>query len=53
MITKESGSSLKPTAVTTDLPLVYDPSVDIGVAEFCQDCRISRSMLILRASGCA
>jgi reductive dehalogenase len=40
MITKELGSSLKLTTVTTDLPLVYDSPADIGVDEFCRDCRI-------------
>jgi ferredoxin len=40
MITKELGSCLKLTTVTTDLPLVYDSPVDIGVNEFCQDCKI-------------
>ena len=40
MITKELGSCLKLTTVTTDLPLVCDPPVDIGVDEFCQDCKI-------------
>jgi len=40
MITKELGSCLKLTAVTTDIPLVYDSPVDIGVNEFCQDCKI-------------
>jgi ferredoxin len=40
MITKELGSCLKLTTVTTDIPLVYDSPVDIGVNEFCQDCRV-------------
>ena len=40
MMTKELGSCLKLTIVTTDLPLVYDSPVDIGVNEFCQDCKI-------------
>jgi ferredoxin len=40
MMTKELGSCLKLTAVTTDLPLRYDSPADIGVDEFCQDCRI-------------
>jgi ferredoxin len=40
MITKELGSSLKLTVVTTDLPLIYDQPIDIGVDEFCQDCKI-------------
>jgi epoxyqueuosine reductase QueG len=40
MLTKEFGSSLKLTVVTTDLPLLYDPPVDIGVDEFCRDCKI-------------
>ena len=40
MITKELGSCLKLATVTTDLSLVHDPPVDIGVDEFCRDCRI-------------
>jgi ferredoxin len=40
MITKELGSCLKLGTITTDLPLVYDSPVDIGVEEFCQDCKI-------------
>ena len=40
MITKELGSCLKLGTVTTDLSLTHDPPVDIGVDEFCQDCKI-------------
>ena len=40
MITKELGSCLKLATVTTDLPLIHDLPVDIGVGEFCQDCKI-------------
>ena len=40
MLTKELGSCLKLTAVTTDLPLVHDSPVDMGADEFCQDCKI-------------
>jgi ferredoxin len=40
MITKELGSCLKLTTVTTDLPLPHDAPVDIGVDEFCRDCAI-------------
>ena len=40
MMTKELGSCLKLATVTTDLPLVFDSPVDIGVDEFCQDCKI-------------
>jgi len=40
MMTRELGSCLKLATVTTDLPLAYDPPVDIGVAEFCNDCSI-------------
>ena len=40
MITKELGSCLKLAAVTTDLPLAHDRPVDIGVEEFCEDCKI-------------
>jgi hypothetical protein len=40
MMTKELGSCLKITTVTTDLPLDYDRLVDRGAKEFCQDCKI-------------
>ena len=40
MITKELGSCLKLTTVTTDLPLVFDSPVDIGIDEFCRACKI-------------
>jgi reductive dehalogenase len=40
MITKELGPALKISVVTTDLPLPHDPPVDIGVDEFCRDCKI-------------
>jgi ferredoxin len=40
MITRELGSSLKLTTITTDLPLIHDPHVDTGVDEFCADCKI-------------
>jgi reductive dehalogenase len=40
LLTKELGSCLKLATVTTDLPIEYDKPVDIGVEEFCRDCRI-------------
>ncbi|MBP1628034.1 MAG: putative reductive dehalogenase [Holophagaceae bacterium] len=40
MITKELGSCLKLATVTTELPMDMDAPVDIGVEEFCRDCRI-------------
>ena len=40
MITKELGSALKLATVTTELPMAFDQPRDIGVAEFCRDCRI-------------
>lgn len=40
MLTKELGPSLKLATVTTDMPLDHDPPVDIGVEEFCRDCKI-------------
>jgi ferredoxin len=40
MITKELGSALKLATVTTDMPLVHDRGRDIGVAEFCEDCKL-------------
>ncbi len=40
MMTREFGSCIKLATVTTALPLAHDPPVDIGVEEFCKDCRI-------------
>jgi ferredoxin len=40
MLTKEFGSCLKLAVVTTDLPLTHDPTVNIGVDDFCAQCRI-------------
>ena len=40
MITKELGSALKLATITTDLPLAYDSPRDVGVEEFCKDCKI-------------
>jgi ferredoxin len=40
MMTKELGSCLKLATVTTDLLLAHDAPVDIGVKEFCKDCKI-------------
>jgi len=40
MLTKELGSCLKLATVTTALPMAMDCAVDIGVEEFCRDCRI-------------
>lgn len=40
VINEKFGSAFKMAAVTTDLPLVNDPPVNIGVAEFCRECRV-------------
>jgi reductive dehalogenase len=39
LITKEFGPRIRLGAVTTDLPLVADKPVDIGVEEFCRICK--------------
>ncbi|MBN1102429.1 MAG: reductive dehalogenase [Deltaproteobacteria bacterium] len=39
LITKELGPRVRLSAVTTDLPLVPDKPVDIGVEDFCEICR--------------
>ena len=39
MITKELGPRVRLAAVTTDLPLVPDKPVDIGVEDFCRVCK--------------
>ena len=40
LITEKYGSAVKIAAVTTDLPLVHDKPVDIGVEEFCRECNL-------------
>jgi reductive dehalogenase len=40
VITEEYGSAFKIAAVTTDMPLVHDKPVNLGVAEFCQECKV-------------
>lgn len=40
VITEEYGSAIKIAAVTTDMPLVNDKPVDLGVDEFCRECRL-------------
>ena len=39
LMTKEFGPRLRLAAVTTDLPLVADEPVDIGVQDFCEVCK--------------
>ena len=39
LITKEFGPRVRLGAVTTDLPLVADKPVDIGVEDFCKICK--------------
>jgi reductive dehalogenase len=39
LITKELGPRVRVFAVTTDLPLVADNPVDIGVEDFCSFCK--------------
>jgi len=40
IINEKYGSALKIAAVTTNMPLVHDIPVDIGVDEFCQSCDV-------------
>jgi ferredoxin len=40
LITEKYGNAVKIAAVTTDIPLVHDKPVDIGVDEFCRECRL-------------
>ena len=39
LISKELGPRLRLSIVTTDLPLIPDKPVDIGVADFCRTCK--------------
>ncbi len=40
IINREFGSSFRLAALTTDLPLLYDKSDDIGVDDFCLRCQV-------------
>ena len=40
LINEKYGNAIKMAVVTTDIPLVHDKPVDIGVGEFCRDCTI-------------
>ncbi len=48
LITKELGPRVRIFAVTTDLPMVCDQPVDIGVEDFCRFCKKVRILLPLR-----
>jgi reductive dehalogenase len=39
-ITPELGGNCRMAVVTTDLPMVIDKPIDIGVAEFCNKCKL-------------
>ena len=39
LMTKEFGPRIRLSAVTTDLPLVTDKPIDIGVEDFCRFCK--------------
>jgi reductive dehalogenase len=40
LINEKYGNAIKMAAVTTDMPLAHDKPVNIGVKEFCKQCRI-------------
>lgn len=40
LLTKEYGSGVRLSVVTTDMPLAYDEPIDIGVQSFCEQCLI-------------
>jgi len=40
MITRKFGPALRLAVVTTDMPMVHDRPVDIGVQSFCESCKI-------------
>jgi epoxyqueuosine reductase QueG len=39
LITRKFGPRVRLAAVTTDLPLIADKPADIGVEDFCRDCK--------------
>ncbi len=40
LITREFGSSLRLATVSTDLPMALDQPVDLGIQQFCHDCKL-------------
>ena len=40
LISREFGSALKMSVVTTDLPMIYDEKPRLGVDDFCRHCKI-------------
>ena len=40
LISKEFGSAMKMSVVTTDVPLVYDEKPQLGVDDFCKYCKM-------------
>jgi len=52
LITEEPGPRISIFAVTTDLPLVVDNPVDIGVEDFCTFCKKRRMVIEARTLLC-
>jgi len=40
LLTREFGSAIRLATVTTDLPMAVDRPVDLGIQQFCRDCRL-------------
>jgi ferredoxin len=40
LITRNWGPNVRIATVTTDIPLIIDPPVDIGVQDFCEQCTL-------------
>lgn len=40
VVTPEFGANFRPAVITTNLPLMPDKPIDIGVREFCANCKI-------------
>ncbi len=40
LMTKELGLGLRLAVVTTDMPLVHDKPVDLGIQSFCETCKV-------------
>lgn len=43
LITKEFGSCIRLSSVTTDIPLVLDRPINIGINSFCKECSLCSS----------
>ena len=48
VITPELGCNFRPAVVTTNLPMVTDKPIDIGIQDFCKHCKICAQLQLVQ-----